>query len=657
MSKLQAALAWAARGFPVFPLVENDKTPAFGDSWPDYATTDPDTIRAYWLDPVLRTEHDYNIGMDCTDRVVIDIDVKKGKDGINEYAQMHGSYETLVVQTPTGGYHVYFEGPDSANIPLSSGIDIRSHRGYVVAPGSTIDGTPYVVVQDREPAWVPFNLEQRLFSPYVRGTGDRIDTVDNAANVDAAKRYLQSAEPAIEGQRGDEVTFQTAARCVRELGLSDEMTLELMALHWNDRCVPPWSLDELARKVENAVNYGTADIGKLDPNILFAAVPAVEPIPSVFEQLGTDFGNVMDPATIRPRNWLMDRLLMIGKTSIILATGSVGKSTIVLIIAAHLALGKDFGEYKTKRPCKSIIYNGEDDKEEMSRRLLAVCMSYNFDFNEVRKHVMLLSYEELDLRVMTVAGRLPVVNDLLINQIVELASNPEVGLLALDPFVDIHHGEETDSVQMNAVMRILSDIAHRAQIAILLAHHTSKSGSERQENRIGNMDIARGSSSIVNKCRVAMTLLDASDQDCEQYGLQKQERHRYVRMDDAKMNLTLRSDKATWFEKEGVRIVSGDVVGVLKMADLSNRSQALRIRIGEILIQTMIANNSGSMTVTQGIAVVKAQEPLWANHTDSQIKSKLEGMFAIAIEIRGQTVGIRRDTTDGKTERAYITLT
>ncbi|WP_344319469.1 bifunctional DNA primase/polymerase, partial [Nocardia ninae] len=44
----EAALQAAARGWHVFPLRPNAKTPALQGSWQGHATTDPDQIRQWW---------------------------------------------------------------------------------------------------------------------------------------------------------------------------------------------------------------------------------------------------------------------------------------------------------------------------------------------------------------------------------------------------------------------------------------------------------------------------------------------------------------------------------------------------------------------------------------------------------------------------------
>ena len=54
-----------------------------------------------------------------------------------------------------------------------------------------------------------------------------------------------------------------------------------------------------------------------------------------------------------------------------------------------------------------------------------------------------------------------------------------------------------------------------------------------------------------------------SARDAEQHGVDDDERHLFVRLDDAKANLGLISGRARWFRRVGVTIANGDEVGVL----------------------------------------------------------------------------------------------
>lgn len=653
MGTLNAALGWARRGFPVFPLRENSREPALGDNWTDIATTDESLIRSLWLDPVLGIEKDYNVGCLCTDMVVVDIDVKNGKDGYNEYMQLGGHFDTLTVRTTTGGYHCYFLGPDSSNASVSRSVDIRSHNGYVVAPGSTINGIPYEVINDTDMAWVPDGVERLLKEPNFRREVEYTGELDTPASVDAAIKFLESTPVAIEGMGGDETTFITAARLVREMALSVTKAFQLMRDYWNDRCNPPWELSELYQKVENAYQYGSADLGRLTPEVLFGQIEIQEP-PTIFEQLDIEWGNGVMPQNIAPRAWLMGRMLMRRAVTMFIAPGSAGKSSASLALAAHLSAGKDFAGHKCFAPCKTVVYNGEDDLLEQSRRLLAVCIKYGFDYAAIKKNILLLSSRDLKLDLVHKDGNRIVRNDTMVKQLIAKISDPDVGLLILDPLVKVHKCSEDNNVEMDFVMDTITDIAQEANVSVLILHHSNK-GNDRAENRTGNMDISRGASAIINAARIAFTMLNATREDAEEFGLDDEERNMWVRMDDAKMNLSLASSNPIWFRKQAVSIPSGDDVGTLEYAKLEQSHQHLQDRMAALLWKHLTSLNAGSMTLPQAVAVIRAGEPLLANKLDKEIKQRLETFFYKGYRVEGAVITFKRDDVDPA--KINITLT
>jgi hypothetical protein len=78
--------------------------------------------------------------------------------------------DTYTVHTGRGGTHLYFRRPAGVRLGNSAGergglgylIDTRGIGGYVVAAGSTVDGRPYTVGADQEPALLPGWLADRL---------------------------------------------------------------------------------------------------------------------------------------------------------------------------------------------------------------------------------------------------------------------------------------------------------------------------------------------------------------------------------------------------------------------------------------------------------------------------------------------------------------
>ncbi|MDM4720118.1 bifunctional DNA primase/polymerase [Micromonospora sp. WMMA1363] len=215
---LAAALTCAARGWHVFPLrpdhphaaEDEAKRPAFPNrctaarcdrtdprcraaerhvGWEDRATTDPTRIRRAW------THRPYGVGIACgpSGLLVVDLDVPKHpddtppaewagmRDGVDVLAALaarHGGTvdATYTQSTGRGGSHLFYRHPDTGprlgNTVGERGglgwkVDTKSHGGYVVAAGSTINARPYTVALDCDPCPLPGWLAS-LLTPAVR---------------------------------------------------------------------------------------------------------------------------------------------------------------------------------------------------------------------------------------------------------------------------------------------------------------------------------------------------------------------------------------------------------------------------------------------------------------------------------------------------------
>lgn len=142
---LDAALAYAARGWAVFPLAEGTKIPCIQGGFTQ-ATTDAEQIKLFWS-----ARPRCNIGIATggmsNGLVVIDVDLDndKGEDGyvaLKAWEAQHGELpEGACVTTPRGGMHLYFvsDEPFSGSVNHDTGIDIRADGGFVVAPPSVRD--------------------------------------------------------------------------------------------------------------------------------------------------------------------------------------------------------------------------------------------------------------------------------------------------------------------------------------------------------------------------------------------------------------------------------------------------------------------------------------------------------------------------------------
>jgi putative DNA primase/helicase len=164
---LDAALGYAARGWSVLILGAGQKTPATKHGCLD-ATTDPDVIRQWWAEMP-----DANVGIATGSRsglVVLDVDVKDGKPGRESCAELKLP-PTVISQTPTGGWHCFFQsqGREVRNrTGIRPGLDVRGENGYVVAAPSQVSGKYYqwqLDPDDTDIAPLPDSLVALLDSP------------------------------------------------------------------------------------------------------------------------------------------------------------------------------------------------------------------------------------------------------------------------------------------------------------------------------------------------------------------------------------------------------------------------------------------------------------------------------------------------------------
>ena len=231
--KLDAAIAWAARGIRVFPLQAGSKLPAM-DGWTISATTDPIIIREMWTrtDPVIGTqvELDYNVGVLTSDIIVLDLDIKEGKRGLETFLRLGLEFDTLVVRTPSGGFHAYYRGigrevGSSHLVSPTDGMDVKSHNGYVAAPGSTIDGVPYTVEIDEPVADFPVELRPLLKAPRSQARRERRVGRARPARSPRAGGALaapRGADRRTQGENGDLPPPTRSACRVRDFGVSEE---------------------------------------------------------------------------------------------------------------------------------------------------------------------------------------------------------------------------------------------------------------------------------------------------------------------------------------------------------------------------------------------------------------------------------------------------
>lgn len=646
---LEAALAWAARGFRVFPLAAGTKDKPLVP-FTEMATTDAGVITSWWRDPVMGIERDYNIGVETTGLNVVDIDVRNGKQGLQSFVDLVGGFDTLTVMTPSGGYHCYYEGPDAANKVGNGkngwpvGIDIRSHHGYVVGPGSITQEGQYRVLIDGRPEATPPPVLRLLTPPNIRPVAVQSSEEDTPSAISMATAYLAGpATPAVEGQGGDSTTYQVSCR-VRDFGLSEAVAFRLINAIWNPRCDPPWHPDELKVKVANAYAYATGEAGVVIPEKLFASVttPPIEAVKPVDEG-AIRFGNALDLASIPPRRWLLTKMLMRQAVTVVAAPGGTGKSSLSLTIAAHLALGLNFMDFTTvlrdgERGVYSMVYNAEDDVAEMSRRLHAICQHYHFPFDRVRAHIALIDRKSLRLRITE--GRPPKVNVSHVQALMRAASTVRVGAMFFDPLVAIHESDELDNSEMAFVMDTLQMIAEMSDTAACAIHHTNKPIGASSKGRAGDANSIRGATAVVTPARAAYTLYSADEADCEEYGIPPDDRDLYSRLDSAKANLSRRGTVPRWLKARTIKVGKDDV-GVFAPVDLVQEAKEASILLARVIVGEMRQRNTAWMKLGEIVEWVRKTDAMYGKIPEKTVRARLQNWYAHGVHTGSETLIVK----------------
>ena len=191
MTLLDAALAYAEMGFPVFPLWPGEKNPALKDSWGEIATRDPDTIRQWWTDNPQR-----NIALPMGSAFcgydASDLDEKDGKHGVASFAALlngNKGYRAPSQATPSGGRHLLHHHVSGiinfVDKGEQRGIDYRTNGGYIVGAPSVYKGKRYRWDEDRPVPALPDNIVGafRGYSAEEKTRREGIPIPDPAADV------------------------------------------------------------------------------------------------------------------------------------------------------------------------------------------------------------------------------------------------------------------------------------------------------------------------------------------------------------------------------------------------------------------------------------------------------------------------------------------
>jgi hypothetical protein len=247
------ALEYRSLGLSVLPL--RGKRPMTARGVHD-ASSDIGAIREWWS-----RWPDANIGIACLGLVVLDIDPRHGGDEVLAQALTGRPPLPPTWTVRTGGArpgrHIYFGSEADSlvgRLGHSSGVDVKTRGGYVVAPPSRHPET------DQRYSWIANPREQAL-AELPEWLGEELRRPHSElgstfghirfGSIHRLRAWLAKRAPAVSGRNGHTHTLTTALQVLR-LADGDVAAAAAAMAEWNRTCQPPWSAKELERKLSEA---------------------------------------------------------------------------------------------------------------------------------------------------------------------------------------------------------------------------------------------------------------------------------------------------------------------------------------------------------------------------------------------------------------------
>lgn len=261
---------------------------------------------------------------------------------------------------------------------------------------------------------------------------------------------------------------------------------------------------------------------------------------------------------IPPRQWLYGTKFIRGFSTVFASPGGVGKTAFSFAAGVAMASGLTLLRDKPHRPLRVWLYNMEDPYDELRRRLKAALLHFDLDPDQVLPNFLMNSGKDqrgdgedgcLTIARQSEDGSILVGPD--VQKLIREVKRLEIDVFWCDPMVMTHDVDESDNGAQERVMREFNRVATEGNCAIGLNHHTRKGFIP------GDQDSIRGAGATIAAARAGFTLAPMSEKDGGDMGVDPEERRFLVRIDDAKMNLAPRSDKANWVKLSSHNLGNG----------------------------------------------------------------------------------------------------
>lgn len=344
----------------------------------------------------------------------------------------------------------------------------------------------------------------------------------------------------------------------------------------------------------------------------------------------------IDPAKIPPREWLFGDILARKFVSVLVAPPGVGKSILTIEAAISVALKRPLGPFDAHEQTNVWLFNNEDPRDELNRRISAFLIEHEIAPSDLAGRLFVDTGEEQHLMVATYDKHGAVVRLPVVDSMIQHIKANNIGLLIVDPFLETHGVNENSNNDIGTVARLYREIAQKTGCAVWLVHHTRKTPAGAVASAPGDSDAGRGASALGGVARFTATLFNMTKKEAEEMGIE--DRHLYVRFDDGKANLKLKTGEGIWWRKKSVSLGNArgfrpaDSMGVLEHVDMAamlsdgdeHRREQWQV-IGHALCTQMEAGEDITLNAAVGLVEQAAREA--GLTSDRSVRRFLETML------------------------------
>lgn len=323
--------------------------------------------------------------------------------------------------------------------------------------------------------------------PEITTIAGALEFNNSEININRYNEYLEKQAPiAIEGNNGDKTTFKVS-QMGKNFGLSPEQAFECLLNNWNDKCKPPWMLEELSIKVQNAYKYSDSiPIGALNPENQF------EPV----NDLPDEFKDVLKPISkiknAKDYQWLVPNLFARGFISIMFGEPGSGKTWLILALCLSLSNGSTLWNGISVKKSKVLLLEGDSPDALLKMRLEKFDEKLNDKyFYYVNRYTA--ENNGINLSLSDIKGRKN------FEKIIK-ANRPD--FIVIDTLISFIN-DEKDAEGVKTVIDDLRKRAEKYNCHILICHHSRKRMTGEKRNKLDQSDVI-GSSIIIRLASVVI---------------------------------------------------------------------------------------------------------------------------------------------------------